>query len=602
MRNKYSSEITLFIKGPFLTATVSDTYGINKTFHRNYEGNFAILASHIKGKLRMALEELEQSINQQTFTKMFGSPTEKGSYNPETGDLEFSDFILQKSHQIENSNTRTRITIDTITSTAQENKLWIAEDSFSTNQDIMFTGKISFFASDNRQANEIAGIIWIGFRWLTTLGSSKGIGFGRLHKVQMATPKPIVKPNISKDILESTSPTIHIRITPQEPILIGGIKKPRTNFIRSERIITGSIIKGALATALNKAYEATSDYGPLSQINVSRYPEIKDLIENFARIRISHAFPVIKGNSRPNKIPLSCVRRDKEEPVDTIFFTSDAQLIDNDAPIYAVDWKHQQYFSEEAIPSEIFITRTKINNNTRRSEEENLFTYSYICPYDDDGKSIDWVCNIDFSNISDMKVRQNTKNLFIQSIYKYLDRLGKKGTRINIEVHDGLSYSPYNPVPLSTDGQILVIALQTDTIILSPHDVRSLQPSEDLLNLYKAYWQEISGDTLELIDFYAQQTFQGGYLYHRYLGESERKSKPNKYRPYYLTCAGSVFKLRIKESSQGINQLREQWIHCGLPLPQWAESEYSSDNREIWQNCPFVPENGYGEILIYSNH
>jgi hypothetical protein len=36
----------------------------------------------------------------------------------------------------------------------------------------------------------------------------------------------------------------------------------------------------------------------------------------------------------------------------------------------------------------------------------------------------------------------------------------------------------------------------------------------------------------------------------------------------------------------------------GLPLPVWALAEYGQYNRELWETCPFVPENGYGEIAV----
>lgn len=59
MAQRYDLPLTLTILGPLLTAaTGAGTYGYDKAFHRDYQGNLVIPASHLKGKLRMALKEL----------------------------------------------------------------------------------------------------------------------------------------------------------------------------------------------------------------------------------------------------------------------------------------------------------------------------------------------------------------------------------------------------------------------------------------------------------------------------------------------------------------------------------------------------------------
>jgi hypothetical protein len=114
---------------------------------------------------------------------------------------------------------------------------------------------------------------------------------------------------------------------------------------------------------------------------------------------------------------------------------------------------------------------------------------------------------------------------------------------------------------------------------------------------YAAYWDELSGGALTLDDFFAHQGFEGGYRYHRYLGAAERKNRPNNYRPYYLTLSGSLFKLRVTDEIKA-PKLLIQWMSSGLPLPKWALAEYGQYNRPLWETCPFVPENGYGEIAV----
>ena len=57
--------------------------------------------------------------------------------------------------------------------------------------------------------------------------------------------------------------------------------------------------------------------------------------------------------------------------------------------------------------------------------------------------------------------------------------------------------------------------------------------------------------------------------------------------------AGSVFRLRAADSSA--EEKLERWLRCGLPFPDWAAEEYGA---EPWKRCPFVTENGYGEIAV----
>ena len=92
---------------------------------------------------------------------------------------------------------------------------------------------------------------------------------------------------------------------------------------------------------------------------------------------------------------------------------------------------------------------------------------------------------------------------------------------------------------------LVLVTLQSDAITLDPNLVRSLPLDQDLHELYATYWHDISDGALALDDFFAHQGFEGGYLYHRYLGSAEGADNPNRYRPYYLTLAGSLFKLRV---------------------------------------------------------
>ncbi len=92
--------------------------------------------------------------------------------------------------------------------------------------------------------------------------------------------------------------------------------------------------------------------------------------------------------------------------------------------------------------------------------------------------------------------------------------------------------------------------------------------------------------------FFAAQKLTGGYLGRRFRINGE-------YYPFFLTNAGGVFVLEIKDQAKA-GRCADIWLRRGLPPPDWALERYgkSSSERLDWQECPFTPENGFGEIIL----
>lgn len=597
---KYQSTIQLKILGPFLTAaTSSEIYNLDKAFYRNASNEPVIPSSHIKGKLRMALEELAHVDVDGFYLDVdtwFGTESEEGSYEPLPGLLNFSDFRLVGEV---NSQTRTRTAIDTKSGTAAEKQLRQVEDLFLAGKSTTWEGKVVFYIEGQEEARQINNALKIGFRWLTNLGAEKGVGFGRLFKVRFEKLKPAESNNIDASNL-GESLDLHLRIRPIEFIMIGGIKKPRANFVRSKRIIPGGAIKGALAFCLNQAHSIKPFHHPLSKDIGIQMPGFELLAEYFDQIRVTHAFPARKEQPRPIKIPISVVEAGGKE-YDMALTTNPSPIINGRSPAYFIDRKNSPVYIGDAVPKEIFVTRTEIDDKTRRSQERNLFTYSFFCGEDKDKKLIEWICNVNFDNITDIEIRQQVRDQFAQAVVLYLDRLGKLNNEVKVQMFSDAAPPAMESKGLITNDEV-ILTLQTDSIMLNPEEVRHLKLGDDLFQPYAEYWNEISTrngseSCLELMDFFAHQNFQGGYLYHRYLGAGERKQKPKSYYPYYLTRAGSVFRLKVKDAKVA-RECVESWLKGGLDFPAWAHKKYGQYDRSLWQNCPFVPENGYGEIIV----
>ena len=594
--DKYTLDISITLLGPFLTASTGmGAYGVDQSFFRDYKGNLVVPGSHIKGKARMAMRELASlEVGLFDIDFLFGRLCEDGSYEPQRGALHFSDFVCSDGESM----LRTRVSIDAKTATASQNQLWTHESPYESGTPISCAGKVSFWAESGEQAGDVAGALKLGLVWLTNLGAEKGVGYGRIKAVEMGEP---VKRAANVAHVVSFTDACQLRIKPIDPIIVGGIQKPRTNFIASEKHIAGGVIKGALATSLNRAFGVRPVHQPLGPETADRYPGFENLVAQFEKVRVSHAFPAQEGAGRPVKLPLSAVNvlpGANGVPVggDVALSTDNGLVTGGMAPFYAVDWKIPVLYAGAANPREIYRTRTAIDHTTRRSQEGQLYTYTYLCPEEEpesgqEPTQVAWIGNVDFSGV-DAGVHQAVSREFGMAVTQYLDQLGKRNSRVEIQVQAHFAEPALQSFDVGHEGWAIV-TLQSDCMMLDPKKVAALDVGADLSALYDEYWQALHGGTLKFVDFFASQSFRGGYLFHRYLGAG----KDIPYEPYYLTDAGSVFMFEVQDEN-GAKGLLETWKNGGLPLPQWAMEKYGADGRLIWQNCPFVPENGYGEIAV----
>ena len=117
---------------------------------------------------------------------------------------------------------------------------------------------------------------------------------------------------------------------------------------------------------------------------------------------------------------------------------------------------------------------------------------------------------------------------------------------------------------------------ETPAFLFDPRDQRPLR------ELYASYWASACPGA-SLVDFFASQTLAGGYLGHR-----RRAFGDNVIYPFVLTQPGSVFLLE-GEIGEALNGL----LRSGLPVTKMVDGRPLS-----WVNCPYMPENGYGEISV----
>ncbi|MBW2739140.1 MAG: hypothetical protein JRE64_09910 [Deltaproteobacteria bacterium] len=584
----FKMEISLKIQAPFLcSATGPGSWGIDLSFNRNHEGKLSIPKSHIKGKLREAWRELKKtgafSIDINRWLGK-GSGDDAGDYTPHRGLMIFSDFVCSDKQDFGQTH---RIRIEKTSGTAGEGALITAETPHLSGKITKWSGEIAFPAVDQTEGERVKEHILTGLRWITALGAEKGVGYGRLVEV---TSEHFNREESRTDIISSPSDTIGLAITMVDPLMIGGVRI-KDNYLKSEKILTGTVIKGALAQCVRRRLNLNGNQELNKSTPGATEAGISNLVRHFEQLRITHAFPSRQSMVRPVKAPLSLV---KARDLHDIALCKEPELIYDKAPAFAIDWKDSSdvnFAYGWAQPKTLARTRTAIDTITRRAEEEKLYTFEYICPVDDQDKEITWLSNIYLPENLNEDEREKLSYEICLVAHNWFDYIGKRDSRIKtVRVSSEPWPSAVSGLDISRD-KITVLTLQSDALILDPWELK-VEDKNSLFEAYKESWNNISDGAFELKRFFAAQKLRGGYIGRRF-----RINR--KYYPFFLTNAKSVFVLEIKDQAEAERRV-EIWLRRGLPIPDWAFERYgrSSGGRLDWQKCPFTPENGFGEIII----
>lgn len=590
----FKMEISLKIQSPFLcSATGPGSWGIDLSFNRNHEGKLSIPKSHIKGKLREAWNELQQTETLSIDINHWlgkSSGDDAGNYAPHRGLMIFSDFICLDKQDFSQTH---RIRIEKTSGTAGEGALITVEVPHLSGKTTKWSGEIAFPAVDQTEGERVKEHILTGLKWITALGAEKGVGYGRLMEVECES----FCQEESKAHMISPADAIGLAITMLDPLMIGGVRI-KDNYLKSETILTGSVIKGALAQSIRRRLNLNGN----QEINESTpgitEAGISNLARHFEHLRITHAFPSRQSLVRPVKQPLSLV---KAKGLHDIALSEKPRLINDKAPAFAIDWKDSSdvdFAYGWAHPKTLARTRTAIETVTRRAEEEKLYTFEYICPVDDQNKEIIWLSNIYLPDNLDKDEHEQLSDEICFVVHNWFDYIGKRDSRIKTaRVSSGHWPSAVRKLDISRD-KIIVLTLQSDALILDPWELKE-EDKDSFFEAYKKFWNDISDNALELKHFFAAQKLRGGYLGRRFRIDKKYCPINEKYYPFFLTSAGSVFVLKIKDQPKAA-KLGKTWRHYGLPIPDWAFERYdrSSGGRLDWRKCPFTPENGFGEIVM----
>ena len=172
--------------------------------------------------------------------------------------------------------------------------------------------------------------------------------------------------------------------------------------------------------------------------------------------------------------------------------------------------------------------------------------------------------------------------------------MGKTKARASVTVRPAALKSA------AMDHNEVAITLQTAALLCDPG--RHLAPREQIGSAdrdkmqeeYQQVWKDLSGGSLQLKHYFHRMSLAGsGYMRHRF-----QNGKP--YRPYLLTDAGSVFVLRVEDQQKAAECVRS-WLNRGIELSKAVRNFYLLEGipeQDLWKYCPFLPENGFGEIAV----
>jgi hypothetical protein len=569
--------IRLTIKGPILTrSNTVGSFGIDAPFARTPDNRFYIPGTLVIGRLAEAFRQFHAACHPDgdhsfghALTQFFGGGNDTLPGDENTGRANRRRLFigdLKTEHRGSEGGTRTRIAIDGATGSVAQGMLQVIEAPFAPGEEIVFEGELRLIASAE-EAKIFIPQVSKALRWVTQWGALRGLGYGEAHASCMLEEVKSFPPPVAPT---ETPSRIRLCWTFHDPICVGE-QKTDANTFQSSDVIPGGVLKGALANQLIRGIAGAKDVF-LSDL-VEKFPDgLKPLAKAFNELRFTHAFPVPKNGKqqRPNRIQHSWVPAG-DKLIDLAFAENPrrAVLVDGMAPLFSPDWKDSVWSMAKAKSGwtdvgHDFRIRTAIDHKNRAAEAERLFAISYRRTDEHD-----WISDIDLSDVAE-EARKAVIDCLCRSLEGGLAGIGRGGAFATVTPLDAEGSSS-DPQP----GRV-VISLQTPALFRRPEP----DATGDVTEGYAQAWKELCPEGVELEAVFVRERLSGAEF-------------------ILITEPGSIFVLRVAEN--GLEAIKG-WLKTGLGIPETTLAFYELDKdetrRALWRYCPFVNDNGYGEIAL----
>lgn len=610
----HNIDISISLRSPFLTGNAAaGEMAIDNRMLRNNDNHLMFPGSLMRGILRDALFSMNKRASnglcgfgadktQNLFKLIFGSESSaeighkdasnddlKTAFEPKSAVMHFGDLLSKDTYEPSIDSYKVRIERDSLSGANVEGSLQQTEMIGEHGAIVDFSMSLEYLG---RQPNvdtgeflkDVKKLIDLAFRAITSIGASKSAGYGRIAGT------PVVKIN---DLKETKPCDIQLSFDGQNfaslylelegPLLIN-TQRVGTNAFISDAIIPGAAIKAAFSERLNSEYD-----------------------EQLSNTRITHAMPVLSDqkDAQCQILPLSVGLYDGDgiKAVVDLAAREDICLVKGVdsflAPTLETDWKDlqaefvnrefeellnaQSYTAPVARLKRETVVRTKIDYNHGAAafsadDGGQLFVQELVQPFaelDGDRKKVVWRFDVRCEDASFLST-------LVSKIEKSGIRLGKNKTHANLGICKHFEISASSPWYKKSGRSFYSIILQTSAVMFEAETCKN----EMMDDLYKTYFQGISGVDIRVERLFAKQELRGGYQALRYQGGRKH------YMPWMLTTPGSTFVVSCSDDdATAFEKSLQDWQKDGLPVSLHVK-------QQSWEDCPFVPQNGYGQIAL----
>ncbi|PWW03808.1 CRISPR/Cas system CSM-associated protein Csm3 (group 7 of RAMP superfamily) [Hoeflea marina] len=581
-RRKY--ELVLTLRSPFLFEGVVNTrVGVDSACIRGEAGEPIIPAAQIKGVLRDALERLALNTDLITGDKidlLFGVPSKPTSAEqdrPERGQALFGDLgapgCPTGSHT-------TRIEIDDSTGTVKRGALNVIELAAPLGAEVRFSGTLVISYDNRLDPVRIEKAMRAAIRLIPAIGSYKSAGFGEV--VAAASSLDLLSGSaLAPKAGDLTAERLVFDVRFDRPLLVD-TSREADNVFEGASVIPGAVFKGAIAERLRLAGEDPED-------------ERSPLGAALAALRISHAFPL---SGEPGAAPC---REALALPASVVFMKLEKAYLFADAIAAPGPGRGVLFNGEQAAPDYIAggkdgdqdafrawfglprfggrpLLRTHIAMNEdkdghRIGMDERSFTAVDKKLYSTSMVGVGkhkWRLTVDSSAIADRQIAARLLSAFSGE----MDGIGRTAAIASFVAAE-------EPDQDMSEGDIIDIVLTTPAVLFDPVEAGAVS-ALTMTERYRRYFETILGVTL--VNFFARQSLAGQYPALR------RRPYGKAYYPFVQTEPGAVFRLQVPPTARG---KLDEALRLGLPVPDLG------GQPATWKTCPFVRENGYGEIRLH---
>ena len=484
--------------------------------------------------------------------------------------------------------THTRIALDDASGSVQRGAMLVVEQVAEPGASLHFVGQWRAWTTPT-EAKDLTLQLRAALLAQTQFGADRSVGLGVVLGAEVEV-KVVDQPVPAKQAASNTR--LRLALTFDEPFCITE-RVHNGNLFKGGDIVPGGAILGALAQTLCSAY---------GKPKVSDLCDHSALARHFDALRCTHAYPAQQSpeqqEQRPVPIPYSWVKANGR--IQDAWQHGIPPTWLKEAPAFLLDWKATDFDAATKhtgwawVPSHLRV-RTAMQDG--RALDQSLFAVeSRFSPSD---APLHWLADLWLHAVppdEQGKVLHEIEQLTQAG----LGPIGKTDAvaqvRLGSTTNTALASSSTTE---PRQGELIALRLNSPALLIDavaladqPINVAPKAYSEAFDDLFK---QAGAPGALEFSHHFARERLVGGdAMLNRYrLGQAN--GSPRTYRPLLLTEAGSVFVFRVNPLSD-VRSVLQQWERKGLPLPTAVAQRYGT----TWQDHPYTPNNGYGEITVHA--